>query len=90
MRQFCASLNAPEAFHLALVLVDRGFAHQPAYVQRFFRRELRFAETAVVFNIADLLSEHPPLSDQCARLRQPVRIDSTRFSIRRDDRWRSA
>jgi hypothetical protein len=41
---------------LALVRFDQGFAHQPIYVQRFFLRELGFAETAVVFNIDDLLS----------------------------------
>lgn len=54
--EILASLNAPDAFHLALVAVSDGFAHQPNYVQRFFQRELGFAETAVVFNIADLLS----------------------------------
>ncbi len=54
--EILASLNAPDAFHLALVLVDGGYAQPPVYVQRFFRRELGFAETAVVFNIADLLS----------------------------------
>lgn len=51
-----ASLNAPDAYHLALVLIDNGFAHEPAYIQRFFQRELGFAETAVVLNIRDLLS----------------------------------
>jgi hypothetical protein len=30
--------------------VEKGYAHRPVYVQRFFRRELSFAETAVVFN----------------------------------------
>ena len=54
--EILASLNAPDAFHLALVQVDSGFARPPVYVQRFFRRELGFAETAVVFNIRDLLS----------------------------------
>jgi hypothetical protein len=54
--EILAALNAPDAFHLALVRVKDGFAHQPAYVQRFFQRELGFAETAVVFNLADLLS----------------------------------
>ncbi len=54
--EILASLNAPEAFFLALVSVDAGFAHAPVYVQRFFQRELGFAETAVVFNLADLLS----------------------------------
>ena len=54
--EILASLNAPDAFHLALVTVENGFAHQPVHVQRFFRRELGFAETAIVFNLADLLS----------------------------------
>ncbi len=36
--------------------VENGYAHQPVYVQRFLHRELGFAETAVVFNLADLLS----------------------------------
>ncbi|HQT75063.1 MAG TPA: DUF3883 domain-containing protein [Acidiphilium sp.] len=54
--EILASLNAPEAFHLAIVRVDAGFAQAPVYVQRFFQRELGFAETAVVFNLADLLS----------------------------------
>lgn len=54
--EILASLNAPDAFHLAIVRVDAGFAHEPVYVQRFFQRELGFAETAVVFNLADLIS----------------------------------
>ena len=54
--EILASLNAPDAFHLALVAVSNGFAHQPVYVQRFVKRELGFAETAVVFNLNDLLS----------------------------------
>ncbi len=54
--EILASLNAPDAFILALVRVDGGFAHEPVYVQGFFKRELGFAETAVVFSIKDLLS----------------------------------
>jgi superfamily II DNA or RNA helicase len=54
--ELLASLNAPDAFHLALVRVENGFAHAPIYVQRFFQRELGFAETAIVFNLNDLLS----------------------------------
>jgi hypothetical protein len=53
--EILASLNAPDAFILALVRVEAGFAHQPVYIQRFFKRELGFAETAVVFNIDQLL-----------------------------------
>ncbi len=58
--EILASLNAPEAFHLAIVRVDAGFAQAPVYVQRFFQRELGFAETAVVFSLADLLSLAAP------------------------------
>ncbi|MCA3160160.1 MAG: DUF3883 domain-containing protein, partial [Burkholderiales bacterium] len=54
--EILASLNAPDAFILALVRVANGFAHQPIYVRRFFKRELGFAETAVVFNINELIS----------------------------------
>ena len=54
--ELLASLNSPEAFILAIVLVEAGFAREPAYVRRFFQRELGFAETAVAFNVGDLLS----------------------------------
>jgi hypothetical protein len=54
--EILASLNAPEAFFLALVRVENGFAHRPIYIQQFFKRELGFAETAVVFNFDDLIS----------------------------------
>lgn len=58
--EILASLNAPDAFYLAIVRVDAGFAHAPVYVQRFFHRELGFAETAVVFDLPDLLSLAAP------------------------------
>jgi superfamily II DNA or RNA helicase len=54
--EILASLNAPDAFHLALVSVVEGSADSPIYVQRFFQRELGFGETAVVFSIDKLLS----------------------------------
>jgi hypothetical protein len=54
--EILASLNAPEAFVLAIVQVDGSFAREPVYVRRFFNRELGFAETAVVFDVNDLLS----------------------------------
>jgi hypothetical protein len=53
--EILASLNAPDAFILALVRVEACFAHAPVYMQRFFKRELGFAETAVVFNLDQLL-----------------------------------
>jgi hypothetical protein len=58
--EILASLNAPDAFILALVRVDGGFAHEPVYVQRFFKRELGFAETAVVFDINQLMQSAIP------------------------------
>ena len=62
--EILASLNAPDAFHLALVKVESGFAHQPVYVQRFFDREPGFSETAVVFDIAKLVSSYPLVPDE--------------------------
>ncbi len=54
--EILASLNAAEAFILAIVRIESGFAQEPVYVRRFVNREPGFAETAVVFDIADLLS----------------------------------
>lgn len=54
--ELLAALNSPEQFALAVVRVDGGFASEPVYVRNFFDRDLGFAETAVVFNIADLLT----------------------------------
>jgi hypothetical protein len=54
--EILASLNAPDAYFLAIVRVEAGFAHAPVYVQRFCQRELGFAETAVVFDLSELLS----------------------------------
>lgn len=54
--ELLASLNSPDAFLLAIVQVEAGAAREPVYVRRFFRRELGFAETAVVFDVGELLS----------------------------------
>lgn len=54
--EILASLNAPDAYHLALVSVTNGFASSPDYVQRFFDRELGFEETAVIFDLQKLLT----------------------------------
>ncbi|MER9528524.1 DUF3883 domain-containing protein [Mesorhizobium sp. M0309] len=54
--EILSSLNAPEAFILAIVQVEDGFARDPIYVRQFFKREMGFAETAVVFDIADLVT----------------------------------
>jgi hypothetical protein len=58
--ELLASLNAPDAFMLAIVEIEQGFAREPTYVRRFSTRELGFAETAVVFNISDLRSIGAP------------------------------
>lgn len=54
--ELLAALNAPDAYYLALVEVENGFARRPAYLQRFVTREPGFAETAVVFAIDELLA----------------------------------
>ncbi len=60
--EILASLNAPDAFILAIVRVVSGFAHEPVYVRRFFQRDLQFAETAVVFDIQRLIELGGPPS----------------------------
>ena len=55
--ELLACLNTPDAFILAIVRVAAGFAHQPVYVRRFFDRVLGFAETSVVFDVAELISQ---------------------------------
>ena len=54
--ELLAALNSPEAFYLALVFVEDGRAAAPVYLQRFFRRQPGFAETAVMFDIGELFS----------------------------------
>jgi hypothetical protein len=54
--ELLASLNSPDAFILAIVRVEAGYAQPPVYVRRFFQRELGFAETAIAFDVADLLT----------------------------------
>lgn len=54
--ELLAALNAQENYYLAVVRVDGGFANAPQYLRRFFNRELGFGETAVVFNIEDLMA----------------------------------
>jgi hypothetical protein len=58
--EILASLNAPETFVLALVQVDGGFTREPIYVRQFFKRELGFAETAVVFDLKALAAQGAP------------------------------
>ena len=51
--ELLASLNAPDAFILALVEIENGFAREPTYVRKFFVREIGFGETGVIFDIED-------------------------------------
>lgn len=51
-----SSRNAPEHWILALVEVENGFAHPPAYLRDLNLREPSFAETAVVLNLDRLRS----------------------------------
>ena len=44
--EILASLNVAEAFILAIVQIDEGFAREPVYVRRFFNRELGFGRNA--------------------------------------------
>jgi hypothetical protein len=60
--EILASLNAPDNYILAIVRVDNGFAGDPTYIRGFFKRELGFAETAVVFDVAEIVSTGAPPS----------------------------
>ena len=60
--ELLASLNSPDAYILAVVRVESGFAHAPVYIRRFCHREPGFGETAVVFDIDDLLGQGAPPS----------------------------
>ena len=51
-----AGIGQDQTPALAAVWSKGGLARAPIYVQRFFERELGFADTAVVFNLAELLS----------------------------------
>ena len=68
--ELLASLNAPDAYVLALVRVEDGFAQEPIYVRRFFKRELGFAETATVFDFEELATLGLSASES-ASLRAP-------------------
>jgi hypothetical protein len=58
--EILASLNAPEAFILAIVPVASGFAQEPIYIRRFANREPGWSETGVIFNLTSLLSTGSP------------------------------
>jgi hypothetical protein len=60
--EILASLNAPDNYILAIVRIDNGFAAEPVYIRRFFKRELGFAETAIVFDLAEIASTGAPPS----------------------------
>ena len=54
--EILAALNAPEAYFLAVVKVEDGFAGVPTYVQNFVEREPGWNEVGVIFNLARLLA----------------------------------
>jgi len=54
--ELLAALNSPDRFILAIVRVGAGFAMEPVYVRRFFERPLGFAETAVAFDVKELIA----------------------------------
>jgi hypothetical protein len=54
--ELLAVLDSRNAFILAVVRMQSGFAHQSVCVTLFFQRELRFGETAVAFKAPDLLT----------------------------------
>lgn len=50
------ALNKPEAYILALVLIDNGRAGEPAYLRRPFRSEPDFNAVSVNYWLAELLA----------------------------------
>ncbi|NYZ16885.1 DUF3883 domain-containing protein [Azospirillum sp. RWY-5-1] len=57
--EMLVGLNAPHAYVLAVVLVDHGFAREPAYVRdvrTLFGAEPGFRETARIFKLAEVLA----------------------------------
>lgn len=59
-------LNAPGAYILEVVLIDRGFALEPLYVRDvcdvrpLFGAEPAFAETARIFRMSEVLAKARP------------------------------
>lgn len=51
------ALNQPDAYHLAIVLVDSAGAKPPQYIQRPFTQEPDFGEACRSFHIRDLLGK---------------------------------
>jgi len=51
------ALNQPEAYHLAVVLVDAAGAKPPHYIQQPFTQEPEFGVAAVTFKLRDILSK---------------------------------
>nr|WP_274389672.1 DUF3883 domain-containing protein [Azospirillum doebereinerae] len=57
--EMLTGLNAPDAYILAVVLVDWGFAREPVYVRDvrpLFGAEPGFAETARIFRMSEVLA----------------------------------
>jgi Superfamily II DNA/RNA helicases, SNF2 family len=54
--EIMTALNKPDAFVLAIVRVQDGYAHEPRYVREPFQREPDFAATSVTYRLAELLA----------------------------------
>ena len=55
--EMLTALNQPDAFILALVLVEGTTPDTPVYLHRPFKQELEFATASVNFKLAELLAK---------------------------------
>jgi superfamily II DNA or RNA helicase len=55
--EMLTAFNKPDAYILAVVLIDDGKADAPVYLSRPFTQEPEFGVAAVTFKLADLLSK---------------------------------
>jgi hypothetical protein len=67
--EILCSLNEPDRFRLAIVVVDGETAGAPAYVQGFDFGQPRFAQTSAGYNLKVLLDPDPNPGATCAELR---------------------
>jgi hypothetical protein len=58
--EILTALNKPDAFILAIVEVDNGFAMEPRYVRQPFQREPDFGANAVIYKLNELLARAEP------------------------------
>jgi hypothetical protein len=58
--EIITALNEPNAFVLAIVQVNDGFAQQPRYVRQPFRGEPNFGPASVTYSLAELTARGEP------------------------------